>query len=262
MKRYTFIAVLSALAIISCKKERDIQFDDTVKAALSIEFDNIVGQSDLQLLTGIYTNSSGEKFSVNKLKYYISNISLTNISGKVYTIPQDSSYFLMDESVRNRAVVYLPEGIYSTLKFTIGVDSLRNTKDISERTGVLDPAGAAADMYWGWNSGYIFFKMEGTSSSITTADHLFNYHVGGFGGYSTATVNNLKNISIDLSARGVVKVVAGRTPNVHLFVDLLKIFDAETKIQLSQLNMVHSAAAGIPIAANYSTMFVHDHTEN
>ena len=64
--------------------------------------------------------------------------------------------------------------------------------DVSQRTGVLDPSGAGADMYWTWNSGYIFFKMEGTSPAATGMGNSFMYHIGGFGGYSAPTINNIK----------------------------------------------------------------------
>ena len=78
---------------------------------------------------------------------------------------KNDCYFLIDESDADthEPVLSVPEGEYKTLSFILGVDSLRNTMDVSQRTGVLDVSGAATDMYWSWNSGYIFFKMEGTS---------------------------------------------------------------------------------------------------
>ena len=139
-------------------------------------------------------NAVGESLKITKLKYYVSNFVLTNADGTIYTVPQDSCYFLIDESdpATHEPALKVPEGEYKTLTFTVGVDSLRNTMDISKRTGVLDPATTAADMYWGWNSGYIFFKVEGTSPVITAAGNVFQYHIGGFGGYSSPTPNNLK----------------------------------------------------------------------
>lgn len=77
------------------------------------------------------------------------------------------------------------------MSFILGVDSLRSTKDLSERTGVLDPTAAGGDMYWSWNSGYNSLKMEGTSRSLPMGGD-FMYHIGGFGGYSSATINNIK----------------------------------------------------------------------
>ena len=259
------VMAISAIAILSaCKKESNAQYNNNVKAPLSIEFDNIVGSSNLQLNTGIYQNAVGQIFSVTKLKYYISNIQLTNINGEVFTVPQDESYFLIDEAVAgsHKPVINIPEGEYTKIDFVLGIDSLRNTMDVSQRIGVLDVSGAAAEMYWTWNSGYIFFKLEGTSPVISSMGGIFQYHVGGFGGYSTPTINNLKKFSIDLTARGIPKVVTGRTPNVHLFVDVMRAISGSTNYDFNITNMIHSPAAAVAIRNNYSNMFTHDHTEN
>ena len=35
-------------------------------------------------------------------------------------------------------------------------------------------------MYWTWNSGYINFKLEGTSLVCNTTKNAFNFHLGGY----------------------------------------------------------------------------------
>ncbi|NCI52014.1 hypothetical protein GWC95_18970 [Sediminibacterium roseum] len=259
MKRILFASVI---LFASCKKETVDTYKANLTGNLSVEFDNTAGSSDLQLNTATYTNAANESFKVTKLRYYVSNFTVTKTDGTVYTVPQDSCYFLIDESVASslKPVLKVPEGEYKTLSFVLGVDSLRNTMDVSKRIGVLDPTAAASDMYWGWNSGYIFFKVEGTSASA--AGGSFAYHVGGFGGYNAATVNNLKKITLDLTARGTAKVVSTRNANIHLFADVLKAFNGSTNMSFASVTMIHSAAAGTPVANNIAAMFTHDHTEN
>lgn len=258
-----FITVLATVIIFSsCKKETVSQFDNTKKGDLSVEFDNIAGSSDLELNTGNYTNASGEAFTVTKLKYYISNFQLTNIGGTIYTVPQDSCYFLIDESdeATHEPIIRIPEGEYKTLTLTLGVDSLRNTKDISQRIGDLDPTGVGADMYWEWNSGYIFFKMEGASTASMMGDYA--YHIGLFGGMSTPTINNVKTITLDLTARGTPKVKQGKETNIHLMVDVLKLFNGSTSFKIAGHSMVMVDPFSANIANNFAGMFKHDHTEN
>jgi len=264
MKKNIILPVAAVLFLASCKKESTPEYNPSVKAELSVEFDNVAGSSDLQLNTGSYTNAAGESFKVTKLKYYVSNIKLTNVDGTVYTVPQNESYFLVDESnaASHEALLSVPEGEYKTLSFVLGVDSLRNTMDVSQRTGVLDVTGAASDMYWSWNSGYIFFKMDGTSPSITGMGGVFQFHVGGFGGYSTPTVNNLKTITLDLSARGTPKVKSGKNTNIHLMVDVLKVLSGTTTMSFASAAMIHSPTAGVPVGNNCASMITHDHTEN
>jgi len=268
-----------ALIISACSKKDDVapEFEESNLAPFSVEFDNIVGERTLALnnMSSLYTNASGERFSISMLQYFISNIKLSTADGKSYTVNPDSSYFLIkgaDKATRF-AKVKVPEGDYSKLSFTLGVDSLRSTMDISKRTGVLDPAANgdhdSGGMYWGWNSGYIFFKMEGNSSVISddvngdpTGKKQFKYHIGGFGGYSAPTINNVKTITVDLTTAGIAKVRKDRQSNVHLFVDVMKVFNGKNPFSIAAHPNVMFSDYSTNIAVNLTEMFKHDHTEN
>ncbi len=188
---------------------------------------------------------------------------MTSTDGHIYTVPQDSCYFLIDESdsSTHQPLLQVPEGEYKTLSFILGVDSLRSTMDISRRTGVLDPSAAASDMYWNTDSGYIFFNMEGHSPAAGgTGGYMF--HIGGYGGPASPTINNIKTISLDLTARGMPKVKTGLEPNLHLMVDILKLFNGPAQISIAATPMVLFDPYSTTIANNYTAMFRHDHTEN
>ncbi|TFF39723.1 MbnP family protein [Mucilaginibacter psychrotolerans] len=267
---------LLLLSISSCAKKSDVtpEYQEDNLAPFSVEFDNIVGEKTLSFnnATSPYTNAVGEKFTVSLVQYFISNIKVSKADGTTYTVKQDSSYFLIKGADRATrfAKVKVPEGDYTKLTFTLGVDSLRSTMDISKRTGVLDPAGGMEDgMYWGWNSGYIFFKMEGSSSVISddvngdpTGKKQFKYHIGGFGGYSAPTINNVKNITVDLTTAGIARVRKDRQSNVHLFVDLIKVFNGKNSFSIAAHPNVMFSDYSVNIATNLTELFKHDHTEN
>jgi hypothetical protein len=202
------------------------------------------------------------------LKYIVSNFKIKKADGTSYTINQDSCYFLIKESDPSSrfAKLKVPEGDYTSLTFTLGVDSLRSTMDISKRTGALDPSGGMEDgMYWGWNSGYIFLKMEGTSAQAPvdpTGNRKYRYHIGGFGGYSAPTINNIKSITIDLTARGIAQVRSNKQANIHLFADISKVLSGTTTVSIAANPQVMFSDYSVNIANNYATMFTHDHTEN
>ena len=201
-------------------------------------------------------------FSVSKLKYYVSNFKLTRIDGSEYIVPQEECYFLIDESdeATHEPILNVPEAEYKSISFLLGVDSVRSTLDISQRTGVLDPATTASGMYWDQNSGYIFFNMEGVSTASATGT--FMYHVGGYGGATSATINNIKTITLDLTARGTPKVKTGKETNIHLMVDVLKVFTGSNNISIAANPSVMFEPFSAGIANNYSNMIRHDHTEN
>jgi hypothetical protein len=271
-KIHLLFAVISILAT-SCKKEdhadHTSDIDPNRSGYIRIEFDNKVGDLGLVLDSPFYTNSFGQNYAISKFDYFISNIVFVNADGSKYVVPQDSSYFLIKESNSNSWEVKLkvPEGNYVGLNFMIGIDSLRNTKPISERQGVLDISGEAASMYWTWNSGYIFLKMEGTyddpNDSVFTRSPL-TYHIGGYGGYTSPTINNIKNVSLAFGSESAqVRAAYGDDGvMVHLNVDASKVIDGSTKIDFNTHSFVMFTPYSVNIANNYASMFSIDHIHN
>lgn len=277
--KYIFISTCLILGLSTCSKKTEVtpEFNEQNLAPFSIEFDNIVGERTLSINnTGsLYSNAAGEKYSISILQYFISNIKVETADGKSYILPQDKSYFMINGSDRSTRFTKMevPEADYTKITFTLGVDSLSSTMDVSKRTGVLDPATGGGHggggMYWGWNSGYIFFKFEGNSAAISddangdpTGKKQFKYHIGGFGGYSAPTINNIKTITVDLSKGGIAKVRKNRNSNVHLFVDIAKVFDGKNAFNIAAHPSVMFSSYSLNIAANLTQMFSHDHTEN
>ncbi len=267
MKKLLLPVLSLLLFFTACKKEKVAPTGNDL-APLSVEFDNIIGGTNLFLNSYEYTNASGENFNVSLLQYYVSNFKLYKADGTAYVVPQDSSYFLIKESDAETrfARFNVPEGDYTKLIFTLGVDSLRSTMDIDRRTGVLDPSGGMDDgMYWGWNSGYIFFKFEGLSDAAPldgSGQHKFRYHIGGFGGYGAPTINNIKEITIDLRASGEARVRKDRSSNIHLMVDIGKVLSGTNTISIATNPTVMFSEFSTEIADNFLDMFTHDHTEN
>ncbi|RYY63154.1 MAG: hypothetical protein EOO05_00085 [Chitinophagaceae bacterium] len=267
--RFTIIPcllLLSSLGFTGCKKDTTITSNELVP--MTVEFDNIVGGQNLFLNTVTYKNKMGEDYTISRLQYFISNISLVKTDGTEYIVPADSSYFLIREAEPETrfARFRVPVGDYQSLKFIVGVDSLRSTMDVSRRTGVLDPTGGMEDgMYWSWNSGYIFFKMEGDSPSAPadpSGNHKFRFHIGGFGGYSAPGINNIRNVNLDLRASGLVQARTGRKSNIHLMADIAKVMDGSTTVRLAENASVMFGDYSSKIADNCSQVFFHDHTEN
>ena len=132
------------LIISSCSRTEDAtpDFSENNLAPFSVEFDNIVGDRTFAINnTGsLYTNAAGEKFSISMLQYFISNISVSTAEGKTYVVNPDSSYFLINgaDKATRFAKVSVPEGDYTRLTFTLGVDSLRSTMGI-DHAGQIGP---------------------------------------------------------------------------------------------------------------------------
>lgn len=251
------IAFFALLAIASCKKEDN---ELTGNGPVTIHFDNRAGAGDLALNTDL-TIASGETINISNFKYYVSNFVLVKDDGTEYTVPQDGNYFLIDEaadSTQEITLTNIPAGNYTGIKYIVGVDSMRSTMDVSQRTGALDPAGAASDMYWSWNSGYIFFRIDATSPQSTETGNMCMFHVGGFGGYSTPSTNNIRNIT--LNSGTAIKVRETAEPEVHVFANVLEAFTTPVNYSIATDGaVVHMPAMGAKIANNYADMFTIDH---
>jgi hypothetical protein len=256
--------ILLVFAFLSCNKKAMEPIDYANRSRITLSFNHVVGNQPLSLGNTSYTNGSGEEFKVTSLKYFISNISLTKSDGSVFVVPQDSSYFLIDESHDSSKlpIITTPAGQYKQMSFVIGVDSLRNTKDISQRLGILDPTASAADMYWTWNSGYIFFKLEGNSTVSPQTDKSFRYHIGLYGGITSGTINNIKRVSVDFNPLGGVKVNDAKNSTIFIQGDVLKVFTGKNKISIGSNSVVMATPFSASVAENYANMFVHVKTTN
>jgi hypothetical protein len=261
------------LSFSACDLLNGDSFNANDKGKLEISFDNVVGDQDLSLTAKTYKNASGEDFTVTKLQYFISNIKLKTSAGKEYAYPQDQSYFLIredDPASQTITLSDIPAENYTEISYVVGVDSLRNTMDISKRTGVLDIAVAAKDMYWTWNSGYIFFKMEGNAPAAKTTTNLngaFQYHIGlyggGFGTPVVKTINNAKRSAVGLGDQ-ILKIRKNTTPHVDITFDVLKTFTGVKSLSIVASPVIMASPASADVANNYlkgftfKSMHTHD----
>lgn len=147
--KIAFVALLIGL-VVACKKKQDSAPapNANMKGSIELEFENFVGTQAFQLGTSYINPNTNETFTPSMLRYFISNIQFKTSQGVVYTVPQANSYFLLDIEKPEFTINDIPEDDYNEITFMIGVDSLRNTKPVEERTGNLDIPGTAAGMYW------------------------------------------------------------------------------------------------------------------
>ncbi|MCW3126769.1 MAG: hypothetical protein JWO03_2427 [Bacteroidetes bacterium] len=220
---------------------------------------NNVGGKEIIYDNATYKNSTGQDYTITNLKYYISNITLTDTSGKVFT--NKDSYYLIrqdDPATMDIELADIPMGNYKSISFLIGVDSLHNCS--GAQSGALDPVNA---MFWTWNTGYIFFKLEGKSPVSTSPGGIFEYHIGGY----KAPANCIRKVTLDLNGDtdqpNMVNVPTGKLPDgkqlkissINLSADIAKIMDGKTVIDIAKLSSVTDFRNAPAIADNYQHMF-------
>ena len=149
-----------------------VNFLFSQNAFAGLEFSPVWGSEKLEI-DKKYTLKD-DVVSISKLKFYVSDICFKK-SGKTIYKPQEKS-FLID--LENKLKIDFDKNIsedFDEVQFNIGVDSLTNVS--GAMGGDLDPING---MYWSWQSGYINFKVEGTSKKLTPLHKDFQFHVGGY----------------------------------------------------------------------------------
>jgi len=215
-----------------------------VTSTLILRFHNVVAGRPLVLndSTNSYTNKNGDDFCVTAFKYYISNICLIRKNGEKVSLPD--TYLLInaaDSASLEQTLPNIPAGKYKSISFFIGVDSLRNFA--GAQTGALDPARG---MFWTWNNGYIYVKMEGRSSRSTAKLHRLVFHIGG----AKAPANTIRTFSQKLPR--TLKIRDGHTPRLDMAVDAAALFQGKTPVDFARLNFTMGGPNSVIIADNYA----------
>lgn len=227
---------------VSCKKDPPT-VELVHEGTIEVNVTNVAGNQVLALNTGTYINQS-DTFNVTRFRYYVSNIRLHRDDN--FTYIEKESYRLLDAEDSTSCkftLTEVPYGNYTGIEFIIGVDSLRNCS--GAQTGALDPA---VDMFWSWNQGYIFAKMEGTCPTAPGGG--FIYHVGGFSGPFNAIVSAKPSFN-----NAILNVDAGHSTKLFMKADVLEWFKNPSLIDFSSYSAISGGKKARELAYNYSDMF-------
>lgn len=188
-----------------------VYYCSTIQAqAISLRINPVFGTENLVLTDRFYLLNQTDSVRIDKLKFYISNIRFLNHEREVYSF--HGNYFLINPADSASLEINLPAPKfqpYNKISFDIGVDSTISVNGV--QSGPLDPING---MYWAWNTGYIFVKLEGRSPLCQTRKHLFNYHLGGF----KRPYNAIRNCSFELKN--------GHSQVINLQLDVKKFLEA------------------------------------
>jgi hypothetical protein len=206
----------------------------TVSTDVTVNFSWQNHYAPIEFNKPVYSNVHGQLYSLTTLRYYVSNVALHRADGSVY---QQKMPVLIDHdndamtSVRLNSV---PLGTYTSVSFILGVDSVDNVS--GPREGALDPLNG---MYWTWATGYIFFKLEGTSAASSQPKNIIEFHLGGF----EAPYNNIRRVELPL--RRPLQA-DGRNTSLGIVLDVGAFVDADGGIDFSAVSSVTDVRSAGP----------------
>lgn len=170
------------------------------QAQVQYQFDFFatINQKELEIGTSTFSAVLNDSIRIDNLKFYVSNLKLLNQDKIAYEV---KNYFLIDYASKKYLKFKTNYSVkFDAISFDLGIDSATHEMGVME--GDLDPTKG---MYWTWQSGYIFFKLEGCSKVVDNNKGLFTFHIGGF----NQKYPTLQHITIkpkDLSSKIIINL--------------------------------------------------------
>ena len=239
--------LLPMLLLLSCSDD-DVQ--EALTTELNLTFDHQVGDEDLVLSGQIYEKNGGEHFSVDTLKYIISNIELQRTDGGTFKYPVEESYFVINEEDPSSLSINLeeiPADNYDKIRFGFGIDQSNYPLNGVDN---FVPTAEENGMLWSWSAGYKFLKLEGEyGNSIAQVEQKFLYHVGSHG----ENQDNYKVVELNL---GETLRLDQNEQSIRIGMDILKIFNAVHALEISEKDDIQVDPVNAPrIAENVKNSF-------
>lgn len=222
-KWYFFLLILSGawlLTLSSCDDE-----ENNPDYNLTFKVTPLVNGQPFQM-GNAYILPNNQRFMYENFVFYLSKIRLSAANGNEQTISDVVWYDLSEpETIK----IKVPEGDYSSLKFSIGLDSTMNASNPADYVEG-HPLSYSQNNYWTWASKYIFVKLQGrcdNNPSSTEYASAFSYHLGLDTLYREKTL--ARNISVSADA----------VTEVELVINVDQIFEG---IDIVEDNFTHSTS--------------------
>lgn len=184
--KITFLSslIIAITLLVSCSKDTSPPVVTVATTNVSITFNNTVNGKTISSSDTNYRNAAGNLYTINLLKYYVTNMVLVDENNKEW-LAKNYQLINIDEPSQNTFLLSgIPNAKYTKMKFILGVDSLRNLSGVQD--GFLDPSYG---MLWDWNTGYIFFKQEGNYKNTLNEIKPLRLHLGKDLGRGNVEVN-------------------------------------------------------------------------
>lgn len=199
-----FIALYSS----SCKHDKEGNF--------TIQMDGKYGNQNFVLGTP-NTDLQGRRIQIEKLKFYLSHITLVKDNNEETEIKDVA--LINFENPGSIIVNADVNGDFKAIKFGLGVDSIQNNTDpLSVPSS--NPLSGDNGMYWSWLK-YQFEILEARCDTTSTGSGIFNwfplYHIGGNAQYRQVVLNK------------TFSVCCNNKSTVTLTLDVEKIFYGSTQ---------------------------------
>lgn len=149
------LALACAMAWAGCGGDESTGPEDA--GAVTLELEHEVAGEPLVFDAIRYANAAGNRYDVVTLRYYLSDLALLRADGSSFVLPGVHYRDGRDLRTRDWTASDVPDGDYTTVRFTFGLDSLRNVP------GALPTTSENIAMEWPppLGGGYHYMMLDG-----------------------------------------------------------------------------------------------------
>lgn len=184
MKKPLLIISTFAILLTACKKDKPISTN------LTIDFTQTVDGENLAMDNIQYTNAANQDYSVKRLWYIISDITLHKDNGTTNLLKEVHFIDASNPSTLSFEISDLEDGNYTSISYKMGLDTAKNISNLYVNEDFH------ATMFWPdmMGGGYHYMKLEGNFDNDST---FYNTHTGGTMGvdYSFENTNTISLIT-------------------------------------------------------------------
>jgi len=155
---------------------------------VTIRFEHNIDGQPLGLNHRYHTNSFGDRFSITRLDYLLSDIALRHADGRWMNSEDWFALISVDANQKTAKLTAVPPGDFTAVRFHVGVAPKINARDPADWPGDHPLNPQRNNLYWNWQQGYVFLALEGHLHQTETAPDGYSYHLG----------NNANLMSVEL----------------------------------------------------------------
>jgi hypothetical protein len=244
-KTLPFFVIVASL--FSCKDDKGEDTPGTEAAAPTVKIELNTKYLNSDFVPGtIYTTANNYPVRIDIFKAYICMVQLKDVNGNLRTIKDFSLIdFLSGDPTFSASV---PAGVYDSLFLSVGIPPEYNTNVDPATYPSSSPLSVigAGNMFWNWNSGYLFAMIDGKTDIDNSGDMTdpFAFHVGDDLLYNRVGLNLT---DIDMKA--------GETHTIPMNIHVDEIFvNSEDTIDLAVDYLTHTEG-NMPLARRVISKF-------
>lgn len=193
---------------------------------------------------------SGERWTVTRLSYLVSELSFLGEDGQWHVVGGDPAWLSLTDQRNRWQIENAPEGTWRALRFSVGLPPKLNDRDPSvwPASHPLNPN--VNGLHWSWQGGYIFLALEGrfwSGDEQAKAAPGFAYHIA----------RESFRTTVNLPMTFTVK--ANTATDLSIEFDVGRVFDGTEPVSFSRDGSSTHSKVGDPLAGklqrNLATAF-------